>query len=220
MTDVKRFQRSLNLALRHDDLVSAEKFLRNATENIKVDVGNKFLFKYIKSGNVPIVKLLFEYGINPNIRDDGGYAPMYYAIKQEDDDIIHLLMDYDVDLNMPIDNVCKNTPLICAVKHGNLDLVKILLDQCVNVHTQNEQGDTALYIAIDRLEDEINQCGDFFNTDIQIEIIKLLIQNGSDYVSPNQNGDIPGTLIRNLCTTQEFENIFGSQIGKVTKAAR
>ncbi|AGD91958.1 putative ankyrin repeat protein [Megavirus lba] len=99
-----------------------------------------------------VVKLLFKYGMNPDICDEEGDSIMMTAIKmQEKMDIIHIFLDYKVNPN--IINKKGFTALtlaICTVFKYEVYyydlLVKVLIDYGANPNIQNSFGETSLMI--------------------------------------------------------------------------
>lgn len=99
-----------------------------------------------------VVKLLFKYGMNPDICDEEGDSIMMTAIKmQEKMDIIGIFLDYKINPN--IINKKGFTALtlaICTVFKYEVycydSLVKVLIDYGANPNIQNSFGETSLMI--------------------------------------------------------------------------
>ncbi|AUV58035.1 ankyrin repeat protein [Bandra megavirus] len=99
-----------------------------------------------------IIKLLFKYGMNPDICDKEGDSIMMTAIKmQEKMNIIDIFLDYKVNPN--IVNKKGFTALtlaICTIFKYEVyyydSLVKVLIDYGANPNIQNSFGETSLMI--------------------------------------------------------------------------
>ncbi|ALA62535.1 ankyrin repeat family protein [Turkeypox virus] len=83
----------------------------------------------VKSGNVEIVKLLIDNGADiDSIHDCRSLTPLQYAIINNDYEITKVLLDANADT----DNIYTATyPLMDAIRIGDLDMVKLLLDHGV-----------------------------------------------------------------------------------------
>lgn len=153
------------------------------------------LHNAIQGGFVDGVKLLLEYGANPNNAkkgEDFTLFPLWYAIathveNQENIDIIALLLKYGADENTIVET--GRTVLIEATSKWNLEAMKLLLN--VKNETNNKgriwksnpnqfnrknlDEYSALYIAISN--------GD-------VKTVKLLLEHGADPNKGNPNEKI------------------------------
>jgi ankyrin repeat protein len=68
-------------------------------------------------GHVKIVKLLLDYGADPNIREQGGFAPLHAAAQNGDEEMIRMLLFRGADLNIASDN--GKTALDLAMESGH-----------------------------------------------------------------------------------------------------
>lgn len=94
---------------------------------------------------------------NPNIdlnaiMNDGD-TYLTVAIKRDFREIRNYLIEKGASVERV--NVNKNTPLLIAVAKGMVNSVKVLLDLKVDMEKRNNEGDTALHIAIKNSQDEI-----------------------------------------------------------------
>ena len=75
-----------------------------------------------------LIKLLIQYGADVNTVDPQGRHALAYACINEKESIVRLLLDasiHDIDLNKKDND--GDTPLIHAVRLGNINLVRILV---------------------------------------------------------------------------------------------
>ena len=71
-----------------------------------------------------IEKLLFS-GQNINQKDEDGNTLLILAINYANNDCVELLLKFDLDPN--ITNNENHSPLLCAVKKGNIRIIETLL---------------------------------------------------------------------------------------------
>lgn len=75
--------------------------------------------------NHEIIKALIAAGANPNLPDDEGYNPLYWAVFKDNISLVSLLIEQGarVDLEKPDDGT---TSLHLAAENGNLEIVDLL----------------------------------------------------------------------------------------------
>jgi hypothetical protein len=150
---------------------------------------NKKLVEAVDDGNVNGVKNLLAQGANPNYVVVPGYHEAYggdtvlmvaawpYAASAKHDNhlqIIKILLAHGANVNAVNGG---RTALICAVEHGRLDIVALLLKSGA-INTINARlggGKTALGVAIERAKRRNNP--NMAKNDA--EIINLLRQHGA-----------------------------------------
>ncbi|MGM0875291.1 MAG: M48 family metallopeptidase [Bacillota bacterium] len=103
--------------------------------------------------NVELVKLLLEYGADPNSTDQYGDTIVSYATTQGYFECVKLLINEGADLN--IDDEYGETPLFDAVYMEDLNMVQFLLDNGAYVNVENSDGQTVIDIASENKNEEI-----------------------------------------------------------------
>lgn len=98
-----------------------------------------------RNGQIEIMRLLLEAGIDPNIPDKGGMRALHWAAQYGQTESIRLLLSYGGDVNSTTKK--KITPLISAVIKGNPDAVELLLKSGAGVHAKEKTGWSALTFA-------------------------------------------------------------------------
>lgn len=105
-----------------------------------------------------LLKLLLQHGANVNTVDQQGRHVLSHACMNAKEDIVRLICtvaDQDVDLNLQ--DLDGNTPLMHSVRTGNVDLVKFLLNELkkfqVDIDVRNHEDRTP-YLEAKRLGHE------------------------------------------------------------------
>ncbi len=151
--------------------------------------------------NHKIVELLLKNGAKVNMRNDNGYLPLHFAAGSGNIETIKILIKYGVNLflkdcddklavDWAIEDDMKETAeflkqemdkqnqkFLRAVANNDLEEVKKLIKQGVDINTKDEKGFTALSHA----------CLITKN----IEMIELLIDNGADIDTKTNEGNTP-----------------------------
>ncbi|MDP2854741.1 MAG: ankyrin repeat domain-containing protein [Smithellaceae bacterium] len=101
-------------------------------------------------GDIVLVKFLVEKGADVNIKDDEGETALMKAVKsfkESNLSCIKYFIDHGADLNA----VSKKgeTALILAVKRGNADMVKILVEKRAAASLKDKEGKSAWTYAVE-----------------------------------------------------------------------
>ncbi|XP_076449208.1 uncharacterized protein LOC143285662 [Babylonia areolata] len=112
------------------------------------------VLKAVQSGRVTQTRLLLEMGSAVNGRDAEGRTPLMHALLLHDPNVrtrlLRLLLRAGAVVSLP-DNQKRNA-LMWACRAAGSDDVRLLLHHCdveLNLNAQNEEGQTALWIAVD-----------------------------------------------------------------------
>ena len=79
----------------------------------------------VREGRTKTVESLLRHQADPNVHDQEGTS-LFWAVSQRRIDICHLLLAKEVDVNYVVEGSCP--ALIEAVRVGDVDIVKLLLD--------------------------------------------------------------------------------------------
>lgn len=129
------------------------------------------LISAIRKKNIELIKFLLDLPyIDINCPDNQKYCfpPISHAIQLHRIDIINLLLEYGANVDEPSYNEKNsfNTPLMIAAWGGNLNEVKLLIDNGASINQQDKgNGYTPLIKAV---------------IQNHIEIVEYLIQKGAD----------------------------------------
>ncbi|MEW8546505.1 MAG: ankyrin repeat domain-containing protein [Candidatus Thiodiazotropha sp.] len=149
------------------------KLLQGSGADIKAVDGNFDIAMILAAANqhIEVVRLLLQRGAPPNEANVHHYTPLVRACHNEDLVLVRLLLDHidfqgcsqsispqceEENRKIPMiyhySNTMKSfqwdTPLIIAINHKNLDLVRMLLDAHIPINETNGKGSTALHEAV------------------------------------------------------------------------
>eukprot|EP00607_Mallomonas_marina_P004181 CAMPEP_0182427716 /NCGR_PEP_ID=MMETSP1167-20130531/19007_1 /TAXON_ID=2988 /ORGANISM="Mallomonas Sp, Strain CCMP3275" /LENGTH=309 /DNA_ID=CAMNT_0024610155 /DNA_START=157 /DNA_END=1087 /DNA_ORIENTATION=+ len=127
-----------------------------------------------------IQSLVTEYHADVNTVNDAGITPLMWACHRGHADLAALLVSYGA--NIYAKNNEEDTVLMIACsQRGNTEFVKYLLQQQIDVNTQNLNGRTALHFAVTK---KGLQCG-------LVDVAVALISNGADVFIRDKKGKTP-----------------------------
>lgn len=149
--------------------------ISGANPNISDENG---LFPIIEAASIndfDIIKLLMQYGANPNAKPEFGRedAPaLFHLCSNGNEEAVKFLLDNGADVDITDDH--GNTSLIhtCYPSGNNLEIIKILLDHGANIEHVNRIGISALSESI---------------AENQKEIFDYLISRGANINSQDSN---------------------------------
>jgi len=101
----------------------------------------------ISRNQVDILKILFEYGAEPNVEDASSDTPLHYACDNIADtsEVVATLLDRRADIKHADQK--KRTPLHLASRKGNVKVVELLLERGAEVDRDDETHNTPLHLA-------------------------------------------------------------------------
>ncbi|MDR2795069.1 MAG: ankyrin repeat domain-containing protein [Holosporaceae bacterium] len=169
----------------------------------------------VENKNLQAIQILLGAGANPNIPDSYN-SPLHIAIKAHDIPVLQALLASDkINTNIGSNNDYCSPPLCTAVAYGYLDMVELLLAKGANPNGMDEDGHSALRIALAAVEEE-NKIG---------LITRTLIRAGANVnlptkkrnktplhtiISWSQNLDAITALLENGANLEVKENCFGN----------
>ncbi|QKX61975.1 uncharacterized protein TRUGW13939_09131 [Talaromyces rugulosus] len=147
---------------------------RNATQvHSEYMISENLLFPAVEKGHEDVVKLLLETaGANPNLRDNNGQTPLWWAAWNGDEAIIKLLLEIGRADPDPKDNNGR-TPIWWASWYGHEAIIRLLLETGkVDPDLKDNNGQTPLYWAA---------------RNGRKAIVKLLLETGKVDPDPKDN---------------------------------
>lgn len=141
-----------------------------ADGNLKDKKNNNILMYIIKDGNEKLVSRVLAKGADPNIVTSDDTTPLSYAIQCKSPKILKLLLDAGAKVNTK--NKRGVTPLYLAVSgNASPEYIEMLLAKGADVNIADKDGMTPLMLTVCNKEEKDKDT---------YEIVKLLIENGSD----------------------------------------
>lgn len=135
--------------LAHPDAahLAAHLYDRHATGNMWADAFRLAL----KASNMPVVKLLADYGVDMNAKDHEGLTPLTWLLghretRAEALPFIRFLLQHGADGDKAV-NQWGETPLMLAAKADFAEAVQLLLDRGADPARKNHFDETALHFA-------------------------------------------------------------------------
>ena len=122
---------------------------------------------------------------------DWNEVPLFQLIVQEENETVKFLINSGFSLN--IKDFHGETALHVAVEHGNLEIVRFLIEKGANVNVRSKAKVTPIL----RLEDN-------FNDKETVEILRLLISKGAKVNVSNSDKE---TLLMMACFHNNFEAV-------------
>ena len=161
---------------------------KGADIDAKDSSGQTPLYEAAFGGHTKTCKLLLDAGADPLGTGEDGNSVLWHAFNLAvNDDIVKLLVD-----NMDVNQVNQaasdgETPLHLAVKHGSIDIVKMLIAKGANVNAQDNSNRAALEFALS-------------NSYYNFEKVTLLLDAGAD---KNQLPDVMRNKLEQLLNSRK-----------------
>ena len=106
-------------------------------------------------GDIEMVQVLLDYGVDVNIRSVSNRTPLYYALNEYSNDpgAVRLLLDRGADPNLGTKS--GDTPLHKASRYGRVEMARLLFEHGASVEVKGRDGKTALDLASEKQHDEM-----------------------------------------------------------------
>ena len=126
-----------------------------------------------------MVALLIQHGVDVNLKDEHGVAPLHRAIHSGHGDLARLLIEAGADVQAR--NHAGNTPVQVAAFAGLPEVIKLLVEAGAPVNVPDQVGDTPLHDAA---------------LQGQVEAARVLLDAGARVNAANNAGKTPLDLAR------------------------
>jgi len=130
-----------------------------------------------KHGHAEIVKVLLEYGGDPDAPGVDRFSPLFCAI--EHPDVLKILLDAVTDHGRPRVGYRGQTLLHSAASHGAVESARLVLAYGISVESRNRDGRTPLHDAAEWGE---------------VDVVKLLLDRNADPMAVDDEGWTPLSL--------------------------
>lgn len=104
------------------------------------------LYQAVLAGRYDAAESLLDGGVSPNVQS-GALTPLHVAVAQDDARMLQLLISFGADVNARC-TTQNLTPLMMAAAQNSASLCQLLIDAKADVDAINEQGTSALMIAV------------------------------------------------------------------------
>ena len=149
--------------------------------DIQNESGDTALMRAVYMNHNKAADKLILAGASLKIRDKNGFTPFLKACEKGRLEMAMLLAKEKTDFKDRTLSPLKKTALHLAVKKGNLELIKWLIENGSEINAKDEEGKTPLMDSI---------------TEKQIPSIKLLIEKGASTSDISLKGDTISSLAR------------------------
>jgi ankyrin repeat protein len=141
------------MKLVHNINVKKIKIVKAMVENQDSDFN--LLHSVCHDGNLELVKLMIDGGVDISTVDKYGWTPLHNACYDGNLELVKLLVDSDADISAV--NKFGSTALHIACNNDNLEIAKFLVDRGADVSAVNKYGSTTLQSLDDEQLEEIER---------------------------------------------------------------
>ena len=120
------------------------------------NMGYSPLHSVVNAGDLEMIQVLLDYGVNVNAQTDLGPTPLLVAswsFNRTDLKVVRLLLDRGADPNMQLRG--GETPLHRASRDGKIEMARLLIDRGASVALKDAVGKTPLDYALERQHEEM-----------------------------------------------------------------
>jgi ankyrin repeat protein len=142
--------------------------------DIKNESGDTALMRAVLRNNYKSAEILIKAGASLKIRDNRGYTPFQRACEKGYLEIAKLLIKDKSEFKDKILLNPKKSALHLAIKKDNLELMKWLLENGLDINTKDEDGKTPLMDAVSNLKPST---------------VKFLLEKGASVNDTSNNGE-------------------------------
>lgn len=175
-----------------NDIKTTKKLIELGVDIDKIRMGEyeTLLMFALEMGNIDIIKLLVQSGVDIHVKNDKKQNALLYAVYlsafaidkdiklkgKKLQDVVEMLINNNISINDKDKD--GNTAMHYACESRNLELVKLLLQHNAVINEKNKFGFTPLMHAVESLFRPVNT-----------QIVNLLINHGADINAQNNDGN-------------------------------
>ncbi|USN50942.1 MAG: ankyrin repeat domain-containing protein [Myxococcales bacterium] len=190
-----RYRQPLHLAIHNKEAVIAL-IEGGANLNVKDAYGFTPLHLAASAGQIEVIEALIKSGAEVDEQDDQGNTALHLAIVRKEKDAVIALLEGGANPNIK-ENSNSFTPLHLAASAGQIEVIEALIKSRAEVDEQDDQGNTALHLAIVRKEKDA--------------VIALLEGGANPNIKENSNSFTPLHLAANTGQIEVIEALIKSE---------
>ena len=153
---------------------AARELIKLGANTLLLKNGKNLIEVAIMMNEIPMLKVLLEEGLNPNMQGEDDSTPLTYALRVKRFDSILLLLAYGAEPNQKDGD--ERTPLHLAVRQGDTNSVQLLLAYKASPNSLNGDRYTPLHQAVfQRSKDNLPEA-----SASSLDIIEYLILGGAN----------------------------------------
>ena len=175
-----------------------------------------------QAGQVEIVKLFLENGVNVNALGQDGESAVYLAAERGEAETVGLLLQHGAEPGL-VTKSKSETALHVAALIGDLETVRLLLEAGVSVSATTRRKHIALHEAVVTRFPSAHPYAKTFpfrSEEEKLEVVKLLIDYGSDTSAFTLEGLSPFRMAMRYGTTQIADAIQNHKPREIKKISR
>lgn len=146
LTQARASQALLWACIRNGRLATAKYLLQIGAEDTAKLSQKPVLLLAMQQGGIPAVKLLLDFGANPNVTDRSGITPLMHAASSGAEKYTAMLIEAKAELDLQ--DCMGATALMHAVNAANYEVVSLLLAAGADQTIRNDRQVTALDLAV------------------------------------------------------------------------
>lgn len=154
----------------------------------------------VLAGDMELINLLIQQGINLNAQDSVGGTALMYAVERKNSEITELLVKAGADVNLKSKEGC--TALIWAVMNDDLASVKLLIEHGADVTTRTDIGTGALMHAK------------------SVEMAAFLIKHGADVNTQRERDGATALMVHINAGNEAIAELLLSKGAEVNKRCK
>ncbi len=119
-------------------------------------------FQALDEGNTDLMKKLIADGVDINVTNKKGFAPLHIAIQKGDLNLVKIFLGVGADPNIPVSNKWwyQMTPVHMATHYNHPEILKLLIDKGGKVNLKLSNGSTAIDLAkSDEIKEILKKAG-------------------------------------------------------------
>ncbi|RDD36855.1 Serine/threonine-protein phosphatase 6 regulatory ankyrin repeat subunit A [Trichoplax sp. H2] len=148
-------------------------------------------------GHLDALKLMYEHHGDINIMSGNNQTPLLFAATNGEEEVISWLIAQGADIHCH--DTFSNSPLRIAIVNGFVGSMKLLIKLGLDIEDTNYRLETPIYGAIR-----------YYDPDISLEMVKILLDNNANVDHQNKFGQTPLDIAHDVGNQQVVKEILNS----------